>query len=89
MASELSPPYEAFIRDALDVGAFPSREALLEAAVDALRAGEANPAFVDPEHMGAVEQAIEELEAGLVDVWDVDLERRLLQDRLSHQQRDS
>jgi hypothetical protein len=37
MAGELSPHNEQFIRDSLATGAFPTREALLDSAVEALR----------------------------------------------------
>jgi hypothetical protein len=37
MAHELSPHNEQFIRDSLATGVYPTREALLNSAVDALR----------------------------------------------------
>jgi Arc/MetJ-type ribon-helix-helix transcriptional regulator len=64
MAGELSPHTEAFIRDAVAHGVFPSREALLETAVERLRSSPAEVPLVETEHMAGVEEAIADLDAG-------------------------
>ena len=75
MAGELAPQYEAFIQDALAAGAFPSREKLLEAAVESLREQQNIP-MVPEEHMAAVEEGLEDEAAGRVtEFTDADWER--------------
>ena len=64
MAGELSPQTEAFIRDAVSLGIFPTREALLEKAVEQLRHDVTEIPLVDPEHMAGVEEALRSIEAG-------------------------
>lgn len=49
MSRELSPINERFVVEALAEGRFPSREALLDRAVDALRLALAHEPVVDPE----------------------------------------
>jgi hypothetical protein len=60
MSSELSPQNEQFIARAIAEGLYPTVEAALDAAVDALR--EKVP-IVPEEHIRAVEEALEEIEA--------------------------
>lgn len=58
--SSLSPQYEAFIRDQLAAGVYPSREKVIEAGLEALREAGGVPA-VPEEHMALVEEALEDI----------------------------
>lgn len=58
--SSLSPQYEAFIRDQLASGVYPTREKVIEAGLEALREAK-NPPLVPDEHMELVEEALEEI----------------------------
>jgi Arc/MetJ-type ribon-helix-helix transcriptional regulator len=68
MASDLSPQYEAFISEQLSAGAYPSRERLLEAALDLLRDETATP--VPDEHIPLLDEAEADIAAGRVTDWD-------------------
>jgi Arc/MetJ-type ribon-helix-helix transcriptional regulator len=70
MASDLSPQYEAFINEQLSAGTFPSRERLLEAALDLLRDEIATP--VPDEHIPLLDEAEADIAAGRVTDWDPD-----------------
>jgi hypothetical protein len=64
MVRELSPQTEQYLASVVADGLFPSQEAALEAAVDALREKTGPIPFVPDEHMARVEQAIESANAG-------------------------
>jgi len=64
MASELSPQNEEFITQALAAGAYPSKDAALDAAVTALREKNETVPWVPAEHMSLVEAAIASSDAG-------------------------
>jgi Arc/MetJ-type ribon-helix-helix transcriptional regulator len=64
MASELSPQNEKFIAQALAAGAFPSKQAALDAAVTAMRENFETAPWVPAEHMALVEAAIASSHAG-------------------------
>jgi len=64
MSIQLSPQAEQYLDSVVADGFFPSREAALEAAVDALREKLEPIPFVPDEHMERVEQAIESSKAG-------------------------
>jgi hypothetical protein len=64
MASELSPQSEAYLAQVVSGGVYPSKEAALEAAVDALREKNADIPPVPGEHVALIEQAIASSEAG-------------------------
>ena len=75
MASELSPQTEQYLASVVAGGLFPSKEAALEAAVEALRAKTQPIPFVPAEHMQLVEQGIASAEAGrLRELTDADWE---------------
>ena len=64
MACELSPQIEQYLTSIVAGGLFPSKEAALEAAINALREKTEPIPFVPDEHMARVEQAIESADAG-------------------------
>jgi hypothetical protein len=69
MASGFSPQNEQFLHDVVAGGLYPSKEAALNAAVDALRTGRSdadddNLPMVPEEHMAGVEEGLADLEAG-------------------------
>jgi Arc/MetJ-type ribon-helix-helix transcriptional regulator len=64
MSTELSPQLEQYLASVVAGGLFPSREAALEAAVEALRAKTEHMPFVPTEHMERVEQGIASARAG-------------------------
>ncbi len=66
MSDALSPNVEQVINDALSLGAFPSRKALLETAVLELRAAQGDLAA----RLELCEQAIDDIEAGNGAEWD-------------------
>jgi len=65
MDHELSPQNEQYLERVVAGGLFPSKEAALDAAVAALREKTDEVPFVPDEHMEAVEQGIDEADAGL------------------------
>ena len=81
MASDLSPQYEAFINEQLSTGAYPSRERLLEAALDLLRDETATP--VPDEHIPLLDEAEADIAAGRVTDWDPDEFLRRFEQRRS------
>lgn len=81
MSSNLSPRCEAFIQEKLAQGVFPTREKVIEAAIDALEDSEINVPLIDGEHLEAVEHALEQLAAGLVVPWNSPEEWRLFEQR--------
>ncbi len=81
MSSNLSPRCEAFIQEKLAQGVFPTREKVLEAAIDALEDSELNIPLIDAEHMESVEHALEQLEVGLQAPWNPQEEWRLFEER--------
>jgi len=64
MSTELPPQLEQYLASVVAGGWFPSREAALEAAVEALRAQTERVPFVPAEHMERVEQGIASARAG-------------------------
>jgi hypothetical protein len=64
MAKELSPQVEQYLASVVAGGLFPSQEAALEAAIDALREKIELIPFAPDEHMGRLEQSIESANAG-------------------------
>lgn len=64
MEKDLSPQTEQYLASVVADGLFPSKEAALEAAVQALREKTEPFPFVPAEHMDAVERAIESANAG-------------------------
>ena len=81
MASDLSPKYEAFISEQLSAGAYPSRERLLEAALDLLSDETATP--VPDEHVPLLDEAEASIAAGRVSDWDPDEFLRQVEQRLN------
>ncbi|MCE9607425.1 MAG: hypothetical protein K8U03_21270 [Planctomycetia bacterium] len=74
MSDALSPQVEQVINDALSLGAYPSRKALLEAAVLEMRAAQGDLAA----RLELCDQAIDEYESGYRAEWNPDeLKRRL------------
>lgn len=71
MSGELAPQTEAFIQDALTAGTFPSREKLLEAAVESLREQQKIP-LIPAQHLAALEEGLEDESAGRVVPGDVE-----------------
>jgi hypothetical protein len=63
MSTELSPQIEQYLASIVAGGLFPSQEAALEAAINALREKTEPLPFVPDEHMARVEQAIESANA--------------------------
>ncbi len=64
MNHELSPQTEQYLASMVAGGQYPTKEAALEAAVEALRQRNEEIPFVPDEHMPAVEQAIASSRAG-------------------------
>ncbi len=64
MAIELSPQVEQYLTSVVAGGLFPSKEAALEAAIEALRAKTEDIPLVPAEHMALVEQGIASAQAG-------------------------
>lgn len=64
MQHELSPQSEQYLDKIVAGGLYPSKEAALEAAVDALREKNEEIRSVPDEHIEAVERAIESANAG-------------------------
>jgi hypothetical protein len=64
MATMLPPKIEQYLASVVACGMFPSQEAALEAAIDALREKTEPIPLVPDEHMERVEQAIESANAG-------------------------
>ena len=64
MNHDLSPQYEQYLDKMVAGGLYPSKEAALEAAIEALREKNEDITYVPDEHMEAVEQAIESANAG-------------------------
>jgi hypothetical protein len=81
MASDLSPKYEAFISEQLSTGVYPTRERLLEAALDSLIDETAKP--VPDEHIPLLEEAEASIAAGRVYDWDPDEFLRRVEQRLN------
>lgn len=75
-AQPLSPQTEQYIADALSVGAFPSRESLLEAAVAELRAARAD----EEESLRRCDEAIDSLEAGQGIIWNAEEMKQLVRE---------
>jgi len=76
MSDALSPNVEQVINNALSLGAYPSRKALLEAAVLEMRAAQGDLAA----RLELCEQASDDIEAGNGAEWDVEaLKRRVRQ----------
>lgn len=74
MSDALSPNVEQVISDAISAGVYPSRKALLEAAVLELRAAQGDLAA----RLELCDQAIDEYESGYRAEWDPDeMKRRL------------
>lgn len=65
MAHDLSPQSESYLHQMVTGGFYPSTEAALEAAVEALREKNDAVPMVPEEHMAAVEDALAELETGV------------------------
>lgn len=61
----ISPDNQRYLDDLVRVGAFPSRDAALNAAISALRETSEPESLVPPEHEAALEEAMAESEAGL------------------------
>lgn len=83
MASDLSPQNEQYLQQVLAGGLFPTREAALDAAVSALREKQEESQPIPSEHRRLVEKALDELDAGLGEAWDVNEEKRLFRERLA------
>ncbi|HVU90356.1 MAG TPA: hypothetical protein VHD36_23705 [Pirellulales bacterium] len=64
MQHDLSPRSEQYLDKIVSGGLYPSKEAALEAAVEALREKNEDTPYVPDEHMEAVERAIESANAG-------------------------
>ncbi|HEY4308020.1 MAG TPA: hypothetical protein VGN12_01095 [Pirellulales bacterium] len=64
MNHELSPQYEQYLDKMVSGGLYPSKEAALEAAIEALREKTGEIPYVPDEHMEAVERGIEAANAG-------------------------
>ncbi len=64
MSKEHSPQIEQYLASVVAGGLFPSQEAALEAAIDALREKIEPIPFVPDEHMERLERAIESANAG-------------------------
>ncbi len=65
---------------------FPSREALLNAAVESLQSHADVSQLVPVEHRAAVEEALQELDAGLGQPWDAEAFKRQMRARHAAQQ---
>lgn len=64
MSYELSPQNEQYLESIVAGGFFPTKEAALDAAVEALRQKDEDIPFVPEEHMDAAEQALDDADAG-------------------------
>lgn len=64
MAGQLSPQSETYLHQLVAGGLYPSKEAALDAAVEALREKNAPPPLIPEEHSDLVEKAIASSEAG-------------------------
>ncbi|HVA50074.1 MAG TPA: hypothetical protein VNH11_27150 [Pirellulales bacterium] len=64
MAYELSPQTEQYLAGVVAGGLYPSKEAALEAAVEALRDKSGPPPSVPEVHLELVEEAIASVQAG-------------------------
>lgn len=82
MASGFSPQNEAFIQDALNKGFFPSRDALLNEAVDALRLREPSGDRL----LAALQVGLDDIAAGRVEEWDAEDAYRRYLERLAARQ---
>jgi hypothetical protein len=65
MASGLSPQNESYLHQVVTGGLYPSKDAALDAAIDALREKNEQLPLIPEEHAELVEQAIASSEAGL------------------------
>lgn len=65
MSFDLSPDNSQYLAKVVADGLFPSVDAALDAAVDALRRQNEQVPMVPDEHMDAVEEALADLEAGI------------------------
>lgn len=86
MSAPLSPANEAFIQDALLNGAFPTREALLNAAVESLQLQTDQSCLIPSEHRTAVEAGLRELDAGLGQPWNAEAFKQQMHARHNNQQ---
>ncbi len=76
MSFGLSPQNERYLEQAVAGGLFPSKEAALDAAVDALRSRSDEIPQVPAEHIAALEAAIADLEQnGAAEMTDTDWDR--------------
>ena len=64
MSIELSPQNEQFLTSMVAGGLFPSKEAALDAAIEALREKTQQPATLRAEHIELIEQGLASLQAG-------------------------
>jgi hypothetical protein len=64
MNNELSPENEQFLANVVAGGLFPSKEAALDAAIEALREKTEQAATIPAEHVELIEQGIASLRAG-------------------------
>lgn len=86
MSFDLSPDNSQYLAKVVADGLFPSVDAALDAAVDALRRQNERLPMVPDEHMDAVEEALADLEAGIEKNWDVEEEKRRYRERLANRQ---
>jgi Arc/MetJ-type ribon-helix-helix transcriptional regulator len=78
MTSTLSPKYEAFIAEQLAEGTYPSRQRLLEAALDLL--SDETASSVPEEHIVLLEEAEADIAAGRISDWDPEAFLRRLEE---------
>ncbi len=64
MSSELSPQIEQYLASIVAGGLFPSKEAALEAAIEALREKTERLAPIPEEHLKLIEQGVASARAG-------------------------
>jgi Arc/MetJ-type ribon-helix-helix transcriptional regulator len=83
MGSSLSPENEAFIRSAIADGLYPSRKALLNAAVDALRL----PDSRDERLQAALQAGIDDIATGRAEEWNADDATRRYRERLAERKK--
>lgn len=86
MSFDLSPQNSQYLAKVVADGLFPSVDAAIDAAVDALRRQNERLPMVPDEHMDAVEEALADLEAGIEEDWNVDEEKRRYRERLANRQ---
>jgi len=86
MTFDLSPQNSQYLSKAVADGVYPSLQAALDAAVDALRKQSERLPMVPDEHMDAVEEALADLEAGIEEDWDVEEEKRRFRQRIAARQ---